>query len=198
MLIEGILLSLIVGKLRGGKLKGLGQVSINNAWLFILALIVEFGTLFAASAGLESVERYSMYLHAASYILLFAGIVSNRQHRSMGLVFLGSFLNFLVIFLNGGAMPVSVEALENAGLTSYAQIVSDGSMVTHQPLTSMTKLPFLADIIVLPAFYPLPKVMSVGDIIISLGLFIFIQKAMLQEKIMRQSRMIRFKYKGRI
>jgi len=198
VLIEGLVLSLVVGKIRGGKFKGLGQTPIRNVWLFILAFILEFATLFAASAGVSLVADYIMYLHTASYILLFAAIISNREHRSMWLVLLGSMLNFLVIFINGGAMPVAVEALNNKGLYDYAQMISTGGMVTHQPLTDLTKLPFLADIIILPAAYPLPKVHSIGDIIISLGIFLFVQKAMLQEKIMRQSRMIRFKYKGRI
>ena len=198
MLIEGLILSLIVGKIRGGKFRGLGQISIRNAWLFILAFILEFGTLFAVSAGMDLVAQYSMYLHIVSYLVLFAGIISNREHRSMGLVFLGSFLNFLVVFINGGAMPVSIDGLNNAGLGSYARMISTGSLFTHQPLTPLTKLSFLADIIVLPATYPLPKVLSLGDTIISLGIFLFIQKAMLKEKNMRQSRMIRFKYKSRI
>ena len=46
MLIEGVLFSLIIGKARGGKFKSLGQVSIHNPWMFILAFAIEFGTLF--------------------------------------------------------------------------------------------------------------------------------------------------------
>jgi hypothetical protein len=95
-------------------------------------------------------------------------------------------------------MPISIEGLQRAGLEKEAQIISAGGIITHQPLTLDTKLPFLADVIVLPPPYPFPKLMSIGDFIICLGVILFVQKAMMQEKIARQSRMIRFKYKSRI
>lgn len=187
-----------MGKLRGGKFRCLGQVQIHNWWLFLLSFAVEFGTLFAASAGIQIAVRYSMYLHILSYLILFIGIMSNREYLSMWVIFLGSFLNFLVITLNGGAMPISISGLMRAGLEKNAQIISAGGYVTHQPLTELTRLPFLADIIVLPAGYPFPKVLSVGDILISVGIFIFVQRAMFLERRKSESNMIRFKYKSRI
>jgi hypothetical protein len=198
VLIEGLISSLIVGKIRGGKFRCLGQVKIHNWWLFLLSFVIEFGTLFAVSAGIAIVERYSMYFHILSYLVLFAGIFSNREYPSMWTVFLGSFLNFLVIALNGGAMPVSLEGLHRAGLDNYARIISTGGIATHQPLTELTKFRYLADIIVLPASYPFPKVLSIGDILISIGIFIFVQRAMMLERRMSESRMIRFKYRSRL
>lgn len=198
MLIEGVLLALIIGKIRGGKFKSLGQVSIHNPWMFILAFAIEFGTLFAVSAGFEVMREYSMYLHTLSYLILFVGIITNREYPAMWVIFLGSLLNFIVIFINGGAMPISIEGLIRAGLEQEAQIISSGGIITHQPLTAATRIPILADIIILPPPYPFPKLMSIGDFIISLGVIMFVQKAMLQEKISRQNRMIRFKYKSRI
>lgn len=198
MLIEGLIFSLIVGKLRRGKFQSLGKVRIHNWWLFLLAFLIEFGTVFAVSASVVIVERYSMYLHILSYLVLFVGIISNREYPSMWVVFLGSLVNFLVITLNGGAMPVSLEGLHRAGLDNYAQIISAGGIATHQPLTSSTVLSFLADIMVLPEPYPFSKVLSVGDILISIGIFIFVQRAMLMEKRLGRTNMIRFKYRSKI
>lgn len=198
MLIEGVLFSLIIGKMRGGKFRSLGQVSLRNSWMFILAFVVEFGTLFAVSGGIEVVRDFSLYLHTMSYLILFIAIISNREHPAMWVLLLGAFLNFIVIFINGGAMPISIEGLQKAGLENEAQLISAGSIITHQPLTPATKLPFLTDVIILPPPYPFPKLLSIGDLIISLGVILFVQRAMLQEKIARQSRMIRFKYKSRM
>lgn len=196
MLIEGLLTSLVVGKLRGGKFRSLGKVKINNWWLFLLAFMIEFGTVFAVSAGIGIAEKYKMFLHVLSYIVLFSAIVCNREYPSMWVIFLGSLLNFIVIFLNGGAMPVSLAGLHKAGLDNYAQLISAGKIATHQPLTQATAFPFLADILVLPESYPFPKVLSIGDIVISIGVFIFVQRAMLLEKRMSRSNMIRFRYKS--
>jgi lipoprotein signal peptidase len=198
VLIEGLLLSLIIGKIRGGKLKCLGQVSLRNPWMFILAFAIEFGTLFAVSAGFEVVREYGMYLHTLSYVVLFIAMISNSKHPAMWILFFGALLNFIVIFINGGAMPISIEGLIKAGLEKEAEMIAAGGIITHQPITDATRLVYLADVIILPPPYPFPKLMSIGDFIICLGVIMFVQKAMLQEKVARQNRMIRFKYKSKI
>ncbi len=198
MLTEGLIFALVLGKLRGGKFKSLGRVRINNWWLFLMAFVIEFGAVFAVSAGIEIVGRYRMYLHILSYLVLFAGVMSNREYPSMWIIFLGSLLNFVVIAINGGAMPISLEGLHRTGLDNYVQIINAGGLATHQALTASTKLAFLADIIVLPKPYPFAKVMSIGDVLICLGVIIFVQRAMLLEKRMGRTNMIHFKYKSRI
>ncbi len=198
MLIESVLLSLIIGKLRGGKFGSLGQVTVKNPWMFFLAFMMEFGTLFAISAGFEAVKRFGIYLHVLSYIILFFALISNRGYRAVWVILLGSLLNFFVTCANGGIMPISVEKLTRAGLAEEARIIMSGGIITHKALTTATRLPILAAVIVLPPPYPIPRLMSIGDIAVSLGLMLFIQRAMLQEKIAKQSRMIRFKYKSKI
>jgi hypothetical protein len=194
VLIEGLISSLIIGKLRGGKFKYLGQTNINKWWLFLLSFAIEFGTIFAVSAGISVADSLSMYLHILSYIILFIGILYNCEHKSMWLVFLGSFLNFIVIAINGGAMPVSMEGLQRAGLDDLIRMINTGGIATHQAITESTRLPFLADIFVLPKGYPFPKVLSIGDLLISVGIFAFVQKAMMLDRRLGKSNMIRFKY----
>lgn len=198
MLIEAVLFSLIIGKLRGGKFKCIGQITIHNLWAFILAFAIELGILFAASAGFEMIQGYRMHLHALSYAILFIALISNRRLKAMWVIFLGSLLNFIAIFMNGGAMPISVDGLMRAGLEREAQIISSGGIITHRALTMATRFPILAGVIVLPPPYPFPRLISIGDIVIYLGIILFIQNAMLQERLAKQSRMIRFKYKSKI
>ena len=50
--------------------------------------------------------------------------------------------------------------------------------IKHEAVTPDTKLVYLADIILIPRPYPLPKILSIGDIFIILGLFVFIQEIM--------------------
>ena len=89
MLIEGVLLSLIIGKLRGGKFRSLGQVTIHHPWMFILAFVIEFGTLFAVAAGIEVVRDFGIYLHSLSYLILFIEIISKSEHPDMWVLFYG-------------------------------------------------------------------------------------------------------------
>lgn len=198
MLIECVLLSLIIGKLRGGKFNSLGLVSIKNPWMFMLAFAIEFGTLFAVSAGFETAHRFGIYLHALSYIVLFIALISNREYYAMWIVLIGSLLNFIVVYANGGVMPISVDGLARAGLMEEARIIMSGGIITHRALTASTRFPMFAEIIVLPRPYPFPRLMSIGDIAVSIGVALFIQSAMLQERMAKRSRMIRFKYKSKL
>jgi len=45
-----------------------------------------------------------------------------------------------------------------------------------------TKFVYLADIILIPRPYPLPKILSLGDIFLMIGVFVFFQEEMFIEK----------------
>ncbi|WP_094548988.1 DUF5317 family protein [Petroclostridium xylanilyticum] len=60
-------------------------------------------------------------------------------------------------------------------------------VITHTLITSSTRLSILADIIAIPKPYPLPKVLSIGDIFIAFGVFVFIQEAMLSRRLIEKN-----------
>ncbi|BAW02612.1 hypothetical protein TTMY_2247 [Thermus thermophilus] len=95
------------------------------------------------------------------------GLYQNRHLKSLYLVLLGLFLNTLVIFANGGHMPVSLAALERAGIAEFAGLLRTKGDAVHALLDETTRLPFLGDVIPLP---PLRKVVSPGDLFILLGI----------------------------
>jgi hypothetical protein len=100
-------------------------------------------------------------------LLVGYGLYQNRHLKSLYLVLLGLFLNTLVIFANGGHMPVSLTALQKAGLGGLEDFLREKRDAVHTLLDETTRLPFLGDVIPLP---PLRKVISPGDILILLGI----------------------------
>jgi hypothetical protein len=80
--------------------------------------------------------------------------------------------------VNGGRMPVSVEAAQFLG-REYIDALQAGVYGKHQAITRETLLPFLGDIIPLSPPYPRQQVISIGDVIINVGAFFFIQHLML-------------------
>lgn len=107
------------------------------------------------------------------YSLLFAFILINSSHKHLITIGIGTALNFLVILLNGGAMPVSKRALQIPSLAKYTQMIQNGKLASYTFLTDNTPLWFLADIIYLP--WPKEQFISVGDIVMLVGVFLFIQ-----------------------
>jgi len=172
-----IILSLIVGLLRGGSLPRLGQLHIRHAYLVFLGLALQ---LFIFSPLGAHWERWMGYLYLASLALLLLAVVLNRDLRGLRLLGLGLLLNLLVIAANGGLMPISLEAVRQAGLFDVVAALQTTDRYRHVALMDEgTRLRFLGDTIVLS--YPLPsaQVFSHGDILVALGAFIFLQWAML-------------------
>jgi len=100
-------------------------------------------------------------------LLVGYGLYQNRHLKSLYLVLVGLLLNTLVIFANGGHMPVSSTALHRAGIGEFADLLRDKGDAVHALLDEKTRLPFLGDVIPLP---PLRKVVSPGDLFILLGI----------------------------
>lgn len=94
----------------------------------------------------------------------------------MKLFLIGVILNFIVIFGNGGKMPVSLNGIN--GIYQEVELPERTYDIKHVALNKDTKFIYLADIILIPRPYPLPKILSIGDIFIILGTFVFFQVEM--------------------
>ncbi|RKD34208.1 DUF5317 domain-containing protein [Thermohalobacter berrensis] len=197
MLIEAILSSLIIGKIRKGKLRNIEKVNFRGWYLFIIGFLIEFTSVFVKmkefSPLVQIIDQYFLYIHGFSYLLIFIGLILNFDKKSMILVFIGTLLNLIVIMANGGKMPVSPNGLKYAGLIDYLQLLKTQAVPTHMLMTEKTKLYILGDIIPLPEFYPFAKVLSIGDIFIAIGIFSFIQSAMISKNMFNKGiKYIRF------
>lgn len=129
--------------------------------------MAEGGLAYGTYRGLFPPEVAGPLAKALVLVLVGYGLYRNRHLKSLYLVLLGLFLNTLVIFANGGHMPVSLAALERAGIAEFASLLRTKGDAVHALLDENTRLPFLGDVIPLP---PLRKVVSPGDLFILLGL----------------------------
>lgn len=181
MIIESIGSSLIIGLLRGGRFSNMKEEEIRKWYFIVASFFVEFSAVFLVEKGYHVVNNYIFFIHLASYTLLFIGIFFNINRLSFKLILLGTLLNFIVIMLNGGQMPVSEAAMLKAGLGADLKALLQGDIVTHTIITKNTVLQFLGDVIMLPKPYPRPKVLSPGDILMAVGVFMFLQEIMVKK-----------------
>ncbi len=182
MLVDTIILSALVGKARKGKFKKLELLKIKKPILIIGAFFIQFMMVFLGMRGIEWVVTYDFYLHLFSFIMLLIAVWLNRDIKEMLIIGTGILLNFIVIFLNGGRMPISIDALAKSDMLDLADILESGVYPTHQLMENDTVLRFLGDIFSLPPPYPRPRVFSIGDVIIGIGLFSLIQRYMVDKK----------------
>jgi hypothetical protein len=180
MVYDGIILSLLIGFFRGGSLKGLAYMKLKGGWLFPLLLGIEI-CIFLLQNKWSVIASLSNYLFIAIYIVGLSFLWLNRHNQGFMIIFIGVLLNFIVMALNGGRMPVSIEAGRFLG-PEYIEALKAGTYGKHIAINNSTLLPFLGDIIPLSAPYPREQVISIGDVVMNVGAFIFIQHLMMDYK----------------
>jgi len=178
-----IIISIIIGLLRNGKLSSLSQISLKKIELIVLACLIQAGLIFLGSKKVKFVLDYSSYMIIFSYIVLLLAVWYNKELKGINFITLGIIFNFIVIVANGGHMPVLFSSLHKAGLNDFALVLKEGTYVTHTLITEKTLFRFLADVIPLSPPLPDPSVVSVGDFLMFYGVFSLIQNAMLKKEL---------------
>lgn len=184
MFLEPTILSIALAKLRGGKLRNLERFSIKGYWIFIAAALLQGALSFGKLYQLPLIEKLTgewlVYVMLITYTMMLITVIINYDKSYMKLFFIGLLLNMAVILWNDGRMPVSINGLSGIGQET---VLPDREMdIKHTAVDKDTKLVWLADIILIPKPYPLPKIISIGDIFIMGGVFLFFQKEMLASK----------------
>lgn len=184
MFLEPAALSIALAKLRGGKIKNLGKTDIKGYWFFIISAVLQGILSLSKLYQLPMAEMFLgsgfVYIMLASYTIMLLTVIANWEKSYMKLFFIGLILNMTVIIWNDGRMPVSLNGIE--GIRQESQLPDREYDIKHIAVDKDTKLVWLADIILIPEPYPLPKILSIGDIFIMSGVFLFFQKEMLSTK----------------
>lgn len=173
-----VLLAVVIGYLLGGRLRHMADLPFRRVWLVWIAFLLQFLLPF-----MDDSTRRTMRVPvlALAFVLALWWVVTMwprlGQWLRVGLVLVvaGWAMNFLVISLNNG-MPVSAETLERVGLPS--DDIASGDLNKHVALDDDTLLPWLGDVIPLPLVGPLRKAVSLGDVVMLLGLLVFIPAGM--------------------
>jgi len=179
MFIEAIALSMIVALLRRGDIRRIGHLNLRNTWLMFAPGVCIALLYTKYIPGMAFVGKLSSAAHILAYFLVLIVVWTNRRLPGMLLIGAGAALNFIVITANGGQMPVSPTAAERVGLRD---VLEHRNNVRHASIDRNTRLRPLSDVIAIPSVtkrprLPLPAVISVGDVVLSVGLFVLIQQA---------------------
>lgn len=173
MLWEALVPGILIGWLRGGRLGNLARINLTG-WPFILtAVLLQTAILLDFKTSAFLLKSFYPYLYSLSLLILLMFFIIHKNERALVVAGLGIALNMLVITANGGKMPVDSSRLS---LEAAEALASGENSPLHQPLDSETRLALLGDRITVP--YSTNRLLSFGDIIIGVGLAIFIQGQM--------------------
>ncbi len=114
--------------------------------------------------------------HLLSYAMVVAFLVLNLRVPGFWLAGVGVVTNVLAIFSNGGRMPVSLEAWRATG-SDPGVITRAGGYNNNVLAGAHTHLAWLGDIFALPPTVPFATALSIGDVLIVIGMTAFVYRS---------------------
>lgn len=182
MLLYWLIFVLVAGKVMGGQFTRLAQLQLRSGYWLAGLVLIQVAGIFWRQQNL----LVGSILIVISYLGLITFALRNRRLPGMYLILAGIGLNFLVITLNGGAMPITQQTLESIGRSSRVAAVQTGEVTETSQVVDASKgsinstpqLLFLGDVIVVPLPGGLATALSLGDLFISFGISWLVLKTM--------------------
>lgn len=179
-MLTALVMAVLVGiaaRLRGGSVHDLAETTFRWTPLLVAGLVVQLTFVYWDPEWLGETGGLAVVL--GSNAVVAAWLVVNRTLPGLMLAGAGMALNVVVIAANG-AMPVLERSAETAGVTRSLEDAG----IKHEPLDGDTALPWLGDAIPVP---PFKEVLSIGDVILALGLARVVDARMMAQRGPRHS-----------
>ncbi len=180
MYIEAVLIGVLIGWLRHGRIDYFLNYPFRARYLSLIALLIfalpYILCVFGICDGLAVLPYISMVLCAVVILI-------NHKCLGMKLLFLGLFLNLVIMGLNDFVMPIDTEKLLALGQTAFVDSINGGEILNYGSMYGANGLSlFLGKVISMPAWYIHTVMLSVGDIISCIGIVLVVQNSMIVTK----------------
>jgi MFS family permease len=171
MFLSTILLALIVGAIAGGGLPRLADLRLRWTILLVVALSLRVAAGLSRETGIGA-DIPVGWAYLAAYGLIFAWLWQNWRVPGLQIASVGIGANMAAVLVNGGQMPIWSAAFNAAGFTE-AEIAADPF---HFILRAESVGQFVAQGGLFGDVIPLPipiirDVVSLGDLLLALGIF---------------------------
>lgn len=183
MFLEALVLGIIIGFLRRGKISRLAYVRFNfkflifiSALLYLAIIVMNLG-LFDYSSNL-----YSIFL-LMTYIFTGLFLIANLSMKFMVIPLIGLGANLLAFLANSFKFPLSSEAAAKLYGTEIYELLISGKMLFFTPAET-SSLSFLGNIITIGNWI----IVSVGDLVTAIGVAMVVQSIISDKFIQNRNR----------
>jgi Family of unknown function (DUF5317) len=148
--------------------------TLRAAWLVLIAFLPQLFIAYLPATRQSFDNGFASASLLASLILFLVFAWMNRHLPGMPILIGGLLINFLVIAANGGWMPISPQTASILAGKDVLQFMNLGDRFGEKDILLSAKnihFEFLADRFLLPACFPYKVAFSLGDILISVGVF---------------------------
>ena len=175
-----LLLSLIgfaflIAIIKYKNIKNIENKSIKFYWLILVGFIIQIA-IFNGKFAQSKLNYLTPIFYSISLLVLLIFLLANfKEYQGIKVTTFGFILNVIAILANGGYMPQSIKQLSISGQTEKVKLLTKyGHFYNATIMNSKTKLNLLGDRILLSIFGKFKTVYSIGDIIIMIGIAIFV------------------------
>ncbi|MDW5299483.1 MAG: DUF5317 family protein [Sedimentibacter sp.] len=186
MFFEALILGMIIGYARRGRISRLAYVHFNAQPLIYVSAVLYLGII-VMNLGLYD---YSSFLYAGflliSFILTLLFLIANISMKFMFVPLIGLFLNLLVFLVNGFKFPLDAAAAAKIYGTEIYELLNNGKIIFFTSAENAS-LSFLGNIITVGNLF----IVSIGDIIAAMGIALVIQ-AIISDKFIQSRNRITF------
>jgi hypothetical protein len=184
-----VLIGLLIGRLRKGKFEKIGYLRIKYPLLIVSGIIIQI-SIFILKLGLTDIQSIIPdILLVASYIVLLVGMILNVSISYMYLVLTGAALNFIMMSLNGFRTGITLNAAKAVYSQEIIELLISGN-IRYFTIISEDKF-YMGGFIPLSRIFLYPAIMTIGDVILYIGMILMIQKIMTDRNI-RKGKNIRY------
>jgi MFS family permease len=160
----------------GANLGRLWLVRLRAGWIVFVALGIQL-LLFTPASTAVRLPLSESNAHLVTYGALLAFVAANIRQPGFALAAAGCAINTLVIAVNGGRMPVSLASWTASGKPA-SELTQHGAY-NNVVLARGAHLSWLGDVFALPRAVPFANALSIGDLLLVIGVLTFVFRASL-------------------
>lgn len=168
MSIELILLAIILKFIKNKNFKFFDKIKFRHYWILFVGLSIFIAINFFNNEFFVN-NYFILNLTANIFLIIFCFL---QKNNFMKILALGISLNMIVFSING-KMPVDIKAAKMALSDEKFDLIKNGYSLSHGFFEN-PKFHILSDIIPIPKSYIYSRIISFGDILISISSFLYI------------------------
>ncbi len=196
MFVESVILGIVIGIVQNGRITNIGITRIRGWYIILLAFFLGISPMFSINSPFF--EDFGSRIYFISLLMMFGILLWNLDKKGFWIIAIGAVLNIVTIMLNHFKMPIYMEGLRIAGLENMINGIESGEIINYISMESLDSWSrFLGKLIVIPKPYPLAKLISIGDLLMSLGIIFYLRGEMLKKYRFSRNRMVTPQYKGK-